>query len=107
MTCNTDALSRGLKQVGGDLARIAPATCLSVLVDCFGQSDRVDELLVEHGMQKFNDELQRRFIVVVKDDLEMTGLGKGIGHGIVFLDELIFREIALDGSALDKMDART
>ena len=37
MTCNTDALSRGLKQVGGDLARIAPATCLSVLVDCFGQ----------------------------------------------------------------------
>jgi hypothetical protein len=34
-------------------------------------------------MQKLDDELQRRFIVVVKDYLEVAGLGENIGHEIV------------------------
>jgi hypothetical protein len=34
-------------------------------------------------MQKLDDELDRRFIVVVKDDLEVAGLGLNIGHGII------------------------
>jgi hypothetical protein len=32
-------------------------------------------------MQKLDDKLDRRFIVVVKDDLEVAGLGLNIGHG--------------------------
>src|SRR5437868_1863483 len=80
MTRGTDALSGSLEQAGGDLARIVSATCLSVFADCLGKSHRVDELLVEHRMQQFNDKLQRRFIVVMKDDLEVTGLGVNIMH---------------------------
>jgi hypothetical protein len=34
-------------------------------------------------MQKLDDELDRRFIVVVKDYLEVAGLGLNIGHGMV------------------------
>jgi hypothetical protein len=34
-------------------------------------------------MQNFNHEFHRRIIVVVKDYLEMAGLGVNIGHVIV------------------------
>jgi hypothetical protein len=58
-----------------------PATCLSVSADCFGQSDRVDYLLLEYRMQKLDDELDWRYIVVMKDDLNVAGVGLNFGHG--------------------------
>jgi hypothetical protein len=54
-----------------------------VLLERFGKSDRVGQLLLEYRMQKLDDELDRRFIVVVKDYLEVAGLGLNIGHGMV------------------------
>jgi hypothetical protein len=46
-------------------------------------------------MEKLDDELDRRFSVVVKDYLETAGLGLNIGHGIIAPDYLLFRDIAL------------
>src|ERR1700737_2444463 len=36
-----DAFLSSFKQLVRDIARIGPATCLSVVFDCFGKSDRV------------------------------------------------------------------
>jgi hypothetical protein len=33
-------------------------------------------------MQKFDDEIQRRVVVVMQDDLEQAALGVNIGHEI-------------------------
>jgi hypothetical protein len=54
-------------------------------------------------MQKLDDEFDRRFSVVVKDYLEVAGLGLNIGHGIIAPDYLLFRDIALGYGA----EART
>ena len=67
MTGSTDALSSGFKQPVGNVARISPANGLSVCVDCFGKLDRVAYRLVEQRMQELNYELQRGFLIVVKD----------------------------------------
>jgi hypothetical protein len=37
-------------------------------------------------MQKLDDELDRRFIVVMKNHLEVAGLGLNIGHRIIAPD---------------------
>jgi hypothetical protein len=52
-----------------------------------GKFNRLGYRLREHRMQKLDDEFLRRFIVVVKDDvvkddLEVAGLGVNIAHGI-------------------------
>jgi hypothetical protein len=82
MTSVTDALSSGLKQFAGFLARIASATCLSVGSDCFGKSERVGELLLEYRMQKLDEEIQRRFIIMVKDHLVMRARRLNVVHGM-------------------------
>ena len=71
------------KQPVGYFAGIGPANCSSVRVYGFGKLERAGDRLVEYRMQKFDDELQRSFIVVVQDHLEMAGLGMNFGHGMV------------------------
>jgi hypothetical protein len=46
-------------------------------------------------MHQLDDELHRRFIVVVKDDLEVTGLGLNIAHEEIPPNQLSFRKTAL------------
>ena len=82
MTRGTDVLSSSLKHLVCNVARIAPAHRSSVSVDCFGEFKGVGDRLLEHRMQNFNHEFHRRIVVVVKDYLEMAGLGLNIGHGI-------------------------
>jgi hypothetical protein len=94
MTRGTDVLPCSLKHLVGNVARIAPAHRSSVSVDCFGEFKGVGYRLLEHRMQNFNHEFHRRIIVVVKDHLEMAGLGVNIGHWIVPPDQLSFRHIA-------------
>ncbi len=78
-----DALPGSLKHPVGNVARIGPANCFSICVDCFGELDRLGYRLVEQRMQKVDYELQRSLIVVVQDQLEVAGLGMKIGPGIV------------------------
>jgi hypothetical protein len=75
-----NALSGFFQKFAGDFAGIAPTTCLSFLLDGVGKSERVRQLLLEYRVQKFEDELQRRFIVVVKDDLAVAGISLNITH---------------------------
>ena len=93
-------LSSSLKQLVCNVARIAPAHRSSVSVDRFGEFKGVGYRLLEHRMQNFNHEFHRSIIVVVKDYLEMAGLGLNIGHGIAPPDQCHFgvsRRIARQG----------
>lgn len=65
-----------------EIARIGPAN-RSSFADCFSKSGRVRYRFLEHRMQELNDELLRSFIVVVKDDMEVAGLGVNIAHRIM------------------------
>ena len=87
MPCGTDTSSGSFQQFAGDVAWIGPATSLSAVVDGFGKSDRVGQLLLEYRVQKLDDELHRCFIVVVKDYLEVAGPGLNITHETVSFDE--------------------
>ena len=60
---------------------IAAAICFPVFANGFGKSEGVRYLLVENRMQKFDHKRQRRFIIVMKDDLAVTGIGLNITHG--------------------------
>jgi len=46
----------------------------------FGKSERVGQLLLEYRVQKLNDELKRRFTVVMKNDLAVASLDLPITH---------------------------
>jgi hypothetical protein len=83
MTRSNDALPGGCKQPVGYFAGIGPANCLPVRVYGFGKLERAGYRLAEYRMQKLDDELQRSFIVVVQDHLEVAGLGVNIGHVLV------------------------
>jgi len=80
MTGIIDALSGSFQHLAGDVARIAAATCISFLPDFFGKSERVGQRLLEYRVQEFDDELKRRFIVVVKDNLAIASLDLSITH---------------------------
>jgi hypothetical protein len=107
MTRVADALSSSFEQFICSLSRIGPAAGSSVLVDGVGKSGRVGQLLLEYRMHKPNDEFFRRFVVVMKDDLEVAGLGVNIAlnialniaHGIISFDYWSFRHVALDRDA--------
>jgi hypothetical protein len=49
-----------------------------MLLDGFGKSGRVGYLLLEYRMQQLDNEFHRRFIVIVKDYLEVAGLGLNV-----------------------------
>ena len=83
MPCGTDVLLRGFKQLVGNVARIGSANCLSVGDDFFGKLGRGWYRLLEHLMQKFNDEFLGSVLIVVKDYLEVAGFGVNIPHVIV------------------------
>src|ERR1700741_3774823 len=83
MTGGTDALSSSVEQRVGGVARIGPANDLSAFADAFGQLNCVGNRLLEHRMQKLDDEFPRRCIVIVKDHMEVAGLGGNVGHEIV------------------------
>ena len=78
------------------LVQRPPAHRSSVSVDCFGEFKGVGYRLLEYRMQNFNHEFHRRIIVVVKDYLEMAGLGVNIGHGIAPPDKCHFGILPLD-----------
>ena len=66
------------------------------MLDCFGKSDCVGYLLLENRMQQLDDEIHRRFIVIVKDYFEVADLGLNITHWKLPLIELAsLRHIAL------------
>ena len=80
MTGIVNALSRGFQKFVGDLAGIASATRLLFSLDGVDKSERVRQRLLEYRVQKFEEELKRRFIVVVKDNLAVAGSGLNITH---------------------------
>jgi hypothetical protein len=80
MTGIGNALSGGLQHFARNVARIASATCLPFFPNRGCESERVGQWLLEYRMQEFKDEIQRRFIVVVKDDLAMVGCDLNITH---------------------------
>jgi hypothetical protein len=82
------ALPGRLKQFGGNIGRIGIANGLSVLVDGIDKSHRVHQRLLEHRPQKLDDEFCGSFIVVVKGQLDVAGVGVNVAHWIVPPDQL-------------------
>ena len=81
MTRDQDALAPGAKQSAGDVARIDSATCLPAKTDGLGQSHRFGDRRLEHDMKQLDDELLRRVVVVMGDDLDVGGVRLIIGRG--------------------------
>src|SRR5258707_9504834 len=81
MTGVIDALPGGVQEFAGDVRWIGSATCFSSFPDCFGESERVGQRLLEYRVHKFDDKIERRLIVIVEDDLAVAGRGLGLTHG--------------------------
>ena len=90
MTRGTGALPGGFEELVRELARIGPTNCVSVFVDCIDKSNRVRDWFPEHRMQKLKGEFCGSFIVAVKGDLDVAGLGVNVAHRIVPLIGLHF-----------------
>src|SRR6267154_5201555 len=80
MTGFLDALSCGFQQLVRNVARIAPAACLSIFCNLSDKPVCIGELLSKYRVQKFDDEGLRCSIVVVKDDFAVAGFVLPITH---------------------------
>jgi hypothetical protein len=78
MTRIIDALPGSFQHLAGDVSRVASATCFVFLPNCVPKSACVGHWLPEYLEQEIDQEMQWRFIVVVKDDFAMAGLCLGL-----------------------------
>jgi hypothetical protein len=71
---------RGLEQRVGDSLRIGTAGSLALRIDQRGKGGRILFRLAEYGSQQFRDELQRCFIIIVKNEPDRLGVVENVVH---------------------------
>jgi hypothetical protein len=74
-----DTLSCGFQQFSRNVARIAPAACVSIFRDLSDKSVCIGELLSKYRVQKFDYE-GSRCPIVMKDDFAVAGFDLPITH---------------------------